>query len=244
MGISPDPKFCPPHDKTMFNNREVFDAVGGRPVVEKVHKLFYDKLFQHEWLGLFFEGLDQEFIESQQTDFMSSVSGGPKSYVGQAPLQSHMHMYLTEEIFELRASLLDESIREAGVSDAAREAWLRLDSFFRPAVVKKSLQDCKQRYSFEGIVKYQNPNPGVGQMVKPADLDAAIKLLQGRFGMRGNVILLQALEQREKSTAAAGSAQSSTEVRHTLRLLTDGLNAFEKGMLETTLADCAKRGAA
>ncbi|MFT6363964.1 MAG: hemoglobin, partial [Planctomycetota bacterium] len=151
----------------MINNRDVYAAVGGRPVLERVHKLLYDRLFSHPWLGAFFAEVEQDFIESQQTDFMSSVSGGPKSYVGQPPLPSHVHMFLNEEIFELRHKMLDVSIREAGVPEEAREAWLKLDRSFVAAVVKKSVGDCKQRYSFEGIVAVAKP-AGYSQATDPA----------------------------------------------------------------------------
>ena len=157
----------------MINHRDLFQAVGGRPVVEKVHKLLYDALFAHPWLGKFFEDVDQDFLESQQTDFMSSISGGPKSYVGQSPQRTHIHMYLTEEIVEIRHGMLDVALREVGVSEEGRVAWLKLDRSFFGAVVKRSIRDCKQRYSFEGIQSFENPEKRHGAI----DVDSVTSLL-------------------------------------------------------------------
>jgi len=42
----------------------LFDAVGGLPTLQKVHKIFYDKVYAHPWLGPFFEGHSQEAIEN------------------------------------------------------------------------------------------------------------------------------------------------------------------------------------
>lgn len=141
----------------MLSNREIFAAIGGRPTLERVHKRFYDLVFEHEWLGGFFEGIDQGFIEEQQTDFMSSIMGGPKCYTGQYPQPAHSHMYITEEIFALRSSLLDQAIRAEGVPEEARKAWIELDGSFRAAVLKASRDECKPRYVFEDVLDVPKP---------------------------------------------------------------------------------------
>jgi hemoglobin len=132
--------------------RDLFTAIGGRATLERVHKRFYDELFQHEWLGQFFTGIEQAFIEEQQTDFMSSIMGGPRCYTGQAPKAAHVHMFLTDEIFDLRSALLDAAIRAEGVDDEARAAWIALDQSFRQALVKESPEECRPRYVFEDVV--------------------------------------------------------------------------------------------
>ena len=60
----------------------LFDLLGGRPTLEKVHKVFNDKLYEYLWLKGFFEEIDQKVIENQQTDFMTSNMGGGKIYSG------------------------------------------------------------------------------------------------------------------------------------------------------------------
>ena len=59
-------------DNTLLNE------VGGRPMLEKVHKHFYDELYKHPWLKNFFLHIDQKVIEDQQTDFMVSNMGVEK----------------------------------------------------------------------------------------------------------------------------------------------------------------------
>jgi len=41
----------------------LFDALGGYETLQRVHKIFYDKVYTHPWLGAFFKGHDQSFIE-------------------------------------------------------------------------------------------------------------------------------------------------------------------------------------
>ena len=52
-----------------------YERLGGRPTFEKVHKLFYDKVYEHPWLKLFFAKVEQKHIESQQTDFVAQSEG-------------------------------------------------------------------------------------------------------------------------------------------------------------------------
>lgn len=119
----------------------LFDAVGGLPTLQKVHKIFYDKVYAHPWLGQFFEGHSQEAIENRQTAFMAEKMGGDVVYMGKEPKVAHETMYITPELFEIRKGLLDESIREAGVPDALRERWLKIDSAFMKTIVKDSMDE-------------------------------------------------------------------------------------------------------
>jgi hemoglobin len=119
----------------------LFDAVGGLPTLQKAHKIFYDKVYAHNWLKHFFEGHSQEAIENRQTEFMAEKMGGPVEYMGKEIMQTHETMYITQELFEVRHALLDESLKEAGVPDELRERWLRIDNAFMKRIVKDSLED-------------------------------------------------------------------------------------------------------
>jgi hemoglobin len=118
----------------------LFESVGGLPALQKVHRIFYDKVYAHPWLGRFFAGHSQSAIEDRQTNFMAGKMGGDVVYRGKDIKVAHETMYITEELFEIRRALLDESIREAGIADDARERWLKIDSAFMKSVVKDSLE--------------------------------------------------------------------------------------------------------
>lgn len=120
--------------------QSLFDAVGGLPTLQRVHKIFYDKVYAHEWLGQFFRGHSQEAIEYRQTMFMGEKMGGPVEYWGKDMQYAHEAMYITQELFDLRHALLEESLREAGVPEALRERWLKIDGAFRKQIVKDSIE--------------------------------------------------------------------------------------------------------
>ena len=137
----------------------LFDAVGGLPTLQKVHKIFYDKVYAHPWLGQFFIGHDQTAIENRQTSFMAEKMGGDVVYMGKEPKVSHETMYITQELFDLRTSILDESLREAGVPDELRDRWIRIDSAFSKAIVKPSKEEfLKQSWPYKKHIII--PKPG------------------------------------------------------------------------------------
>ncbi len=120
-------------------------------MLQRVHKVFYDKLYEHPWLKHFFDGVPRSHIEDQQTDFIAQCMGGPEEYQGRMPVHAHSHLFITDELFELRHSMLDASIRECGVPDDLRARWLKIDHAFKRRLVKASPDECVGRYRTEAI---------------------------------------------------------------------------------------------
>jgi len=124
----------------MKGKETLLDAVGGLPTLEKVHKIFYDNIYAHPWIGQFFAGHNQASIEKRQTRFMAEKMGGDVSYFGKDMKMAHRQMFISEELFELRSQLLRESLEEAGVPTALAKRWLKIDSAFKRQIVKESIQ--------------------------------------------------------------------------------------------------------
>ena len=139
------------------STQSLYDRVGGRPTLEKVHKIFYDKLYSHPWLSGFFMGIDQTKIENQQTDFIAQLIGGPKVFGGRLPHHAHAHIYVTDELFVIRNNLLRDSMIEAGVPEKEREEWLNVDRAFKRAIVKQSPDTCTKRFIDEDVVHIEKP---------------------------------------------------------------------------------------
>jgi len=136
----------------------IFDLIGGRSTLEKVHKIFYDKIYAHPWIGQYFKEIQQDIIEIQQSDFMSQAMGGPAIYCGKLPIPAHKHMFITEELFEVRTQLLKESLNEAKVDESGQAAWLKIDQEFKKGICKQSRSDCTLRFNTDEIIDF--PNPG------------------------------------------------------------------------------------
>ncbi len=138
----------------MAIDKTLYDRLGGKSTFVKVHKVFYDKAYAHPWLSKFFTDKPQEVLENQQTDFMVQLMGGPKAYGGKSPKSAHQHMVITDELFELRAQMLSDSIKEAGISDSLRDEWLDADRTLKRALVKTSKAECSQAYPNQPILNF------------------------------------------------------------------------------------------
>jgi len=140
----------------MAIDKTLFERLGGKETFINVHKIFYDKAYAHSWLSKYFTDKPQELLENQQTDFMIQIMGGPKLYSGKVPKSAHQHMLITDELFELRAQLLSDSIIEAGINDELREEWIAADATFQRALVKSSEDECSRAYPTQPILNFQN----------------------------------------------------------------------------------------
>ncbi len=120
--------------------QSLFDEVGGLATLQKVHKIFYDKIYAHPWLKRFFAGHDQQAIENRQSGFMAEKMGGAIQYWGKQPKMAHRQMYITQELFDIRHELLKEALREAGLNDDLARRWLKIDYAFKRQIVKDSIE--------------------------------------------------------------------------------------------------------
>lgn len=136
-------------DKTLFNR------LGGKATLERVHKTFYDMAYAHPWLRKYFTDKPQQVLEEQQTDFMSVLMGGPNKYAGKTPKVAHQHMVITEELFELRRQMLSDAIKQHGISDDLREEWLAADGALKKALIKNSAADCQRAYANQEILDFK-----------------------------------------------------------------------------------------
>lgn len=135
----------------------LFDELGGMPCLERVHRVFYGKLLRHPWLKGFFTGNRRDDLETQQTDFMARLFGGPKIYSGRLPKSAHTHMFITEEIFLVRHGILKESLTESGIRPDLMERWLGYDMGMKRALVKNTQSECFGRWKSEPIIAVAKP---------------------------------------------------------------------------------------
>ncbi len=135
-----------------------FEELGGMPCLQRVHRIFYDKLLAHPWLKGFFKGVPRSHLEGQQSDFMCGVFGGPKVYGGRSPKDAHVHLFITEEVFLTRHELLRQALTEAGIRTDLKERWLTYDMRMIKVLVKNSISECKGRYNTEPVIAVEKPH--------------------------------------------------------------------------------------
>jgi len=134
-----------------------FEQMGGKKSLQVINKIFYDKVYKHPWLKLYFENIPQQHIEDQQVDFMQKVLGGENLYVGKAPPAAHMHIFIDEELFDVRQQLLQEAFDEARANPTLIEKWLILDNSFKKVLFKNSVSECQGRFKTDPILYFPKP---------------------------------------------------------------------------------------
>ena len=140
-----------------MNKAEKFELMGGRDILIKINKVFYDKVYAHPWLKLYFQEIPQQHIEDQQVDFMQKVLGGKDVYVGKTPATTHNHMFVPNELFDVRKKLLEESFQEVNADKELVDKWLSLDESFRRLIINKSPDECKGRFKTDPILNFPKP---------------------------------------------------------------------------------------
>ena len=131
--------------------------MGGKAMLIDISKVFYDKVYEHPWLRLYFEAVPQEHIERQQVDFTQTALGGGRIYVGKAPPAAHQHMYITDELYAARQKLLHEAFLECNASEQLIERWVKIDDAFFARIVKKLPSECVKRFTTDEILDFPNP---------------------------------------------------------------------------------------
>lgn len=120
----------------------LLDDVGGYEGMMAVHRRFYDVIFDDPWLEQFFYGKSKETLIRKQTEFMVSCLGNEGLYEGDTPAMIHMHMYITDEMFQLRQRMLRDAILAEGHDDIVAQRWLAVDGMFRKGIVKTDVSEC------------------------------------------------------------------------------------------------------
>lgn len=118
------------------------EELGGIEAITRVHKKFYDDIFEEPWLGQFFAGKDRGALVNRQTQFMVACFGGYSQYAGETPALAHMHMYLTKEMILLREKFLREAILSEGIKEELCNKWVEVDHFFGEGLIKNSVDEC------------------------------------------------------------------------------------------------------
>ncbi len=139
----------------------LYDDLKDRTVIKRVNELFYEKVYNHPWLSKYFESVSREFITRQQTDYIIGEIGGPKLFTGRLPYNAHPHMFLTDELFDIREALLNEAFEEANVPAELRRTWLNIDESFRSVIVKKRLDECEKRFMTDKILAFDKDGKNI-----------------------------------------------------------------------------------
>lgn len=123
----------------------------------KACEVFYELVFEHEWLKEVFAGVDQKLITDQQYDFILAALGGPNNFMGRNPRDAHTHIFIQEDMWKVREDLLIQAMQKVGLPEDIQAKWLKIDNAFKNVILKKSVDDCFGRYKTEPVINVPDP---------------------------------------------------------------------------------------
>ena len=71
------------------NDGTLYERLGGNEAIASVVDEFYDRMLDDERIAGFFENVDMASQRAHQTQFLSSVTGGPVEYSGADMREAH-----------------------------------------------------------------------------------------------------------------------------------------------------------
>ncbi|NKE34618.1 group 1 truncated hemoglobin [Natronococcus sp. JC468] len=116
----------------------LYDRLGGQDAIGAVVDEFYDRVMADERVAYYFEDTDMQKQRIHQTQFISSVTGGPVDYSGAEMEAVHEGMGITPTEFDAIATHLDDALAEFDVDEADRQAVLEAIDSYRPEIVTAS----------------------------------------------------------------------------------------------------------
>ena len=95
----------------------LFEKYGGVRAVHDIVVMFYDRLLDDDALADYFIDSDMQALVQHQTNFISSVMGGPASISDARLRSSHQSLKIDMDAFQRTANILAQSMRDCGVED-------------------------------------------------------------------------------------------------------------------------------
>ena len=114
----------------------LYERLGGEESIEAVVDEFYDRVVADDRVAHFFEDTDMQKQRAHQTQFLSSVAGGPVTYTGAEMQAAHAHLDVHQEHFDAIAELLEEALLEFDVDQEDRREVLEAVAQYEDAIVQ------------------------------------------------------------------------------------------------------------
>jgi truncated hemoglobin YjbI len=119
-----------------------YERLGGEVGLEKIVDDFIDRVTGDMMIGFFFRSIDKERLKRLETQFAASHLGGPAQYEGRPLDVAHAPHPIMGGQFNRRLRILDQTLRDHGVSDEIREQWLQHNESLRQRITRDKSDEC------------------------------------------------------------------------------------------------------
>jgi hemoglobin len=113
----------------------LYDKYGGFPTVSKIVHDFYKKVQKSDILSPYFEKVDMAGLIDHQTQFFSTLLGGPVTYDSGQIDEIHKRLNISGEAFQDAIDLLLETLEDAGMDDGDAQTVIAVLESYRASFV-------------------------------------------------------------------------------------------------------------
>ncbi|MDD7984846.1 group 1 truncated hemoglobin [Lentisphaera marina] len=95
--------------------QELFQKIGGVKGIENFLDQFYPLILNDKRVKHFFDGINIKDLKSHQSFFLSYVFGGVPEYTRKSLRESHEHIKITDEAFDIVLNHMLEALKTIGL---------------------------------------------------------------------------------------------------------------------------------
>ena len=118
-------------------NPEMWAALDDGQLLNEILDDFYAQVFVDPQLGHFFKDATQQRAKEKQYLFMKGIFTGEKCYFGERPRNAHHWMVISDELFDYREKLMEDTLRKHHLAEPLIQQWIAVDEIYRKQIVKK-----------------------------------------------------------------------------------------------------------
>lgn len=104
---------------------------------------FVGRVTKDVMIGFFFRTVDHTRLTELEVQFAAAHLGGPSKYEGRPLSVAHSPHKIMGGQFNRRLRILDQTLRDHGVVDDIREAWLRHNEQLRSQITRDRADECR-----------------------------------------------------------------------------------------------------
>lgn len=117
-------------------NPQMWAALEEGKLLNVILEDFYTRVFADDRLAPFFKDSSIQRAKEKQFLFLRGIFTGEKCYFGERPRNAHHWMVISDELFDYREKLMEDTLRKYSLDEELIQQWIAVDEVYRKQIVK------------------------------------------------------------------------------------------------------------
>lgn len=126
----------------MSDHSSPFEIIGGEAKLRAIVTDFIERVTSDIMIGFFFRSVDKKRLAEFEFQFARAHLGGEGAYSGRPLRAAHSPHPIMGGHFDRRLRILDQTLRDHGVVDSVRAAWLAHNESLRSHITGDEKGQC------------------------------------------------------------------------------------------------------